>query len=122
MNAAEKPTGIAAAAILACAVGSLALAASHLLAEYSVVGKTWVHAWGKAWMPGAEGIGPYSGKETLALLAWLMSWFFLHLWLRRKDVNLVKNGVLFLIGIGLATTLLWPPVTEKVLHILQGGG
>ena len=121
MNTNEKPTGIAAAAILAAAVGVLVLAASHLLAEYSNAGKEWVHTWGKVWMPGAQGIGPYSGKETLALIAWLGSWFLLHLWLRRKNVSLTASGVLFLIGIGLATTLLWPPVVEKVLRILQGG-
>ncbi len=122
MDTTEKPTGIAAAAILACAVGPLVLATSHLLGEYSDAGKNWVHAWGKAWMPGAQGIGPYSGKETLALLAWLGSWGLLHLLLRRRNVNLTASGVLFLLGIGLATTLLWPPVIEKVLHILQGGG
>lgn len=118
----EKPTGIAAAAILAAAAGLLTLAAGHLLAEYSRAGKEWVHAWGKAWMPGAQGIGPYSGKETLALIAWLGSWVLLHLWLRRKKVSLTASGILFLIGIGLATTLLWPPVTEAVLHHLHGGG
>lgn len=121
MNANEKPTGIASAALLASAVGLLALAASHLLAEYSVTGKEWVHAWGKAWMPGAQGIGPYSGKETLALLVWLGSWGVLHLWLRRRNVNLIASGALFLIGIGLATTLLWPPATEAILHLLHGG-
>ena len=121
MNTSEKPNGMAAAAILACAAGFLVLAATHLLAEYSDAGKEWVHAWGRAWMPGAQGIGPYSGKETLALLAWLGSWVLLHLWLRRKNVNLTASGVLFLIGVGLATTLLWPPVIEKVLRILHGG-
>lgn len=118
----EKPTGIAAAAILAAAAGLLVLAASHLLAEYSKAGKEWVHAWGKAWMPGAQGIGPYSGKETLALIAWLGSWVLLHLWFRRKNMSLTASGILFLIGIGLATTLLWPPVTEAVLHLLHGRG
>ena len=117
----EKPTGAASAAILAAALGLLVLAVSHLLAEFSPVGKNWVHAWGKAWMPGAQGIGPYSGKETLALLSWLISWIVLHLFLRRKNANLADSGILFLIGIGLATTLLWPPVTEKVLHLLHGG-
>ena len=120
MNTNEKPTGIAAAAILAVALGLLVLAASHLLAECSDAGKEWVYAWGKAWMPGAEGIGPYSGKETLALLAWLGSWPFLHLWFRRKNLGLTRSGVLFLIGIGLATTLLWPPVTGTVVHLLRG--
>lgn len=115
----EKPTGIAAAAILAASFGVLTLAVSHLVAEFSPAGKEWVHAWGKAWMPGAQGIGPYSGKETLALLAWLGSWLTLHLCMRRKDVSFTVAGILFLIGIGLATTLLWPPVTEAVLHLLH---
>ena len=121
MNLSEKPTGIAAAAVLSAAMGLLALAASHLAAEYSEAAKNWVHAWGKAWMPGAQGIGPYSGKETLALVAWLGSWGLLHLRLRRKNVDLTKMGILFLVGIGLATTLLWPPVIERVLHLLHGG-
>lgn len=119
--AGERPTGAAAAAILAAGIGVLALALSHLLAEFSKGGKEWVHAWGKAWMPGAEGIGPYSGKETLALLAWLGSWALLHLWLRRKEVNLSAALTLFLLGVGSATTLLWPPVTEAALHLLGAG-
>lgn len=121
MKASERPTGIASAAILAAALGLLALAVSHLLAEYSDAGKNWVHGWGRAWMPGAQGIGPYSGKETLTLIAWLGSWILLHLWLRRKNASLIFTGALFLMGVGLATTLLWPPVTEKVLHMLHGG-
>ncbi len=121
MSTNEKPTGIAVAALLSAALGLLTLAGSHLFAEVSPEGKNWVHAWGKAWMPGAEGIGPYSGKETLALLAWLGSWILLHLALRRRNIRLTDGGVLFLIGIGLATTLLWPPVTEKAVHLLKGG-
>jgi len=121
MTTTEKPTGIAAAAVLAAALGLLVLAVSHLVAECSPAGKAWVHAWGKAWMPGAQGIGPYSGKETLALLAWSGSWLVLHLSLRRRAVNLTISGVLLLIGLGVATTLLWPPVTEAVIHLLGGG-
>ena len=117
----EKPTGIAAAAILAVPLGLLALAISHIMDDLSPAGRSWVHAWGKAWMPGAEGIGPYSGKETLALLTWIGSWIILHLILRRKNVDLTRSGILFLIGVGVATTLLWPPMTEKVLHLLAGG-
>lgn len=116
----EKPNGAASAAILAAAVGLLTLALSHLLAEYSASAKSWVHAWGKAWMPGAQKIGPYSGKETLALLAWLISWAGLHRILRRRNVNLTLAGFLFLAGVGIATTLLWPPVNKSVVHLLKG--
>lgn len=117
----ETPTGIAAAVLWAAAIGLLTLAISHLVAEGSPEGKVWVHAWGKAWMPGAQGIGPYSGKETLALLAWLGSWVGLHLLLRRRAVSPTAIGVVFLLGLGVATTLLWPPVTEWVVHLVGGG-
>lgn len=116
----EKPTGIAAAALTAAAIGLLALAISHLAAAYSDGMKNWVHDWGKAWMPNASKIGPYSGKETLALLAWWISWIALHFTLRKKEVDLAPFGLLFLGGIGLATTLLWPPAGERVLHLLKG--
>lgn len=116
----EKPTGIAAASVLAVALGTLALAVSHLLSGYSDAAKNWVHGWGK-WMPGADRIGPYAGKETLALLVWLSSWALLHLALRRRNVSLTRAGLLFLVGIGAATTLLWPPVNEAVVHWMKGG-
>ncbi len=115
----QKPTGIAAAAVLAAALGTLALAGSHLLSLYSEPAKNWVHSWGRAWMPGADHIGPYSGKETLMLLVWLGSWIVLHLALRRRNVSLIGVGLLLLAGIGTATTLLWPPVTHSVLHWLK---
>ena len=117
----DKPTGIAAAAVLAVPLGLLTMAISHVAAEAFPAAKDWVHAWGKAWMPGAEGIGPYSGKETLALLVWSGSWIILHLVWRKKSVGLTQTGILFLVGVGLATTLLWPPVTEKAVHLLSGG-
>ncbi len=117
----DKPTGPAAAAVLSAGFGVLALAFSHILDDYSEAGRKWVHAWGKAWMPGAEGIGPYSGKETLALVAWLGSWLLLHMLFRRKNVRLSDVGVIFIALIGIATTLLWPPVTEQVLRLLHGG-
>lgn len=121
MTTDEKPTGIAAAAILSASLGLLALAVSHLVAEFSSAGKAWVHAWGKAWMPGAQGIGPYSGKETLAFITWIGSWILLSLLLRRKNVRLLGVGVLSLIGLATATALLWPPITEQILHLLHGG-
>lgn len=119
MTTSEKPTGIAAAALWAAAIGLLVLAMSHIGAGVSSAGKEWVHHWGRIWMPGAERIGPYSGKETLAGLAWVLSWIGLHLGLRRRAVDLTLAGFLFLVCVGVATTLLWPPVTESVIHLLK---
>ena len=111
-----KPTGAAVAAYISASLGILALALSHLVSEKSERLKNAVHNLGKLWMPGAEGIGPYSGKETIQLLVWLSTWLILHLWFRNKNVSVSRSGVLFLIILGIATTLLWPPV----VHILVG--
>lgn len=114
-----RPTGAAAAAYLAAALGILALAISHTLCEISGTVKNSVHSLGKLWIPGAEGIGPYSGKETIQLAVWLLSWMALHLFLRKKNVSILWSGIIFLLIIGAATTLLWPPVTEFLIHALK---
>lgn len=116
----DRPTGIGVAAYLAAGLGLVALAVSHLAAERSDAAKQAIHGLGKAWMPGAEGIGPYAGKETIALIVWLGSWIVLHQWLKAKDVSVKWSGVLFLALIGIATTLLWPPVTEWCVHVIKG--
>lgn len=113
----ERPKGAAVAAYLSASLGILALALSNLLSEKSESMKNRIHDLGRLWMPGAEGIGPYSGKETVELLVWILSWFTLHAVLKNKKVSVRWSGVLFLIIIGIATTLLWPPVT----HILASG-
>jgi hypothetical protein len=44
----------------------VALAVVNVFTAASKPFNTWVHGVGKLWMPGAEGIGPYSGKETIS--------------------------------------------------------
>lgn len=111
-----KTTGPAAAAVLAAGLGLFALALSQLLSEVSDPWKQTMQQLGNAWMPGAPGIGPYSGKETVALIVWLGSWALLHVLLKKRDVNLIASGIIALMLIGLATTLLWPPVIELLTH------
>jgi hypothetical protein len=113
-----KPSGPAAAAFLSGSIGLLAMAISHWMGEASTPIKDALQALGKLWIPGAQGIGPYSGKETIGLVFWLASWAILHYALRRKQVNLNMYGVAFLLIIGVATTILWPPA----LHVLLGKG
>ncbi len=103
-------SGAAVAAMIAAMLGMLTLALVNLGAEASEAFASWVHGIGKLWMPGAPGIGPYSGKETLALVAWIVSWAILHPALGKKDLNIARWLVTFLIGVGVATTLIWPPV------------
>ena len=111
--------GTAQAALLAAMLGILTLSLAHLGAELSVPFKNLMLKVGKAWIPGAEGIGPYSGKETLALAVWLGSWFLLHRFLRAKEWNPNLVLTLFLVGIAIATTLLWPPLTHWTVHLLS---
>jgi len=108
----HRGSGPAVAAIISAMLGMLTLALVNLGTQASKAFNTWVHGIGKLWMPGAEGIGPYSGKETLSALVWIGSWIVLHVALRNRDLNLGRWLIVFLIGIGIATTLLWPPVFE----------
>ena len=85
-QAAPIPNGIAIAACLAAMIGMLTLGIVVFACEMSKPLAATVHNIGKIWMPGADGIGPYSGKETLALIAWLVSWPVLHFLLRKKQL------------------------------------
>jgi hypothetical protein len=106
------PGGIAVAALMAAMLGMLTLALVNVVTTASPAFNTWVHDVGKLWMPGAQGIGPYSGKETLALIGWLGSWVILHRGLRKRDLEVSRWLIVFLVGVGIATTLIWPPVFE----------
>lgn len=106
------PGGVAVAALLSTMLGVLTLAVINVFTTASKAFNAWVHGVGKLWMPGAEGIGPYSGKETLALLVWIGSWILLHLALRNRELEISRWLIVFLIGVGIATTLIWPPVFE----------
>jgi hypothetical protein len=104
------PSGAAVAAMLSAMLGMLALAIVNLGTTASEAFERSVHEVGKLWMPGAEGIGPYSGKETLTLLVWLVAWAILHPALKKHDLSLARWLIVFLVGLGAATTLIWPPM------------
>jgi hypothetical protein len=109
---APLPIGGAGASLMAAMLGMLTLAVVNVFTAASKGFNAWVHGVGKLWMPGAEGIGPYSGKETLALVVWLASWIVLHAALRKREIELSRWLIVFLVGTGIATTLIWPPVFE----------
>jgi hypothetical protein len=113
MPARERvPGGVAVAALLAAMAGMLALAAVNQATQVSQAFNAWVHGVGKLWMPGADGIGPYAGKQTLAAIAWIGSWVILHVALRRREMAISRWLIVFLVGVGVATTWIWPPVFE----------
>ena len=108
-------TGPAAAALGGTVLGLMALGLSQVYSERSEPFKHAMQSLGNLWMPGAAGIGPYSGKETVALLVWLLSWAVLHLVLRKREVNLIVAGIFTLVLVGVATTILWPPITHLLV-------
>ena len=109
---ASVPGGIAVAALLGAMSGMLTLAVINVFTAASKPFNAWVHGVGKLWMPGAAGIGPYSGKETLSVLVWIGTWAILHFALRDRDLSISRWLIVFLVGVGVATTLIWPPVFE----------
>jgi hypothetical protein len=114
------PSGIAVAALAGAALGMLTLALVNVFTAASPAFNAWVHSIGKLWMPGAAGIGPYSGKETLSAVAWLASWGVLHYALRDRELTLSRWMIAFLVAVSLATTLIWPPVFEYLAHLMTG--
>lgn len=112
----QRPSGPAMAAVLSASLGLLALAVAQIMSEVSTASKAAMQSLGNLWMPGAAGIGPYSGKETVALLVWLGSWALLHAVWKRRELSVGRIGTLALGLTGLATTLVWPPITELFVH------
>jgi len=112
----QRPSGPACAAVLAAALGVAALSLAQVLSEVSASFKGAMQTLGNSWMPGAAGIGPYSGKETTALLVWLLSWAALHAAWKRRELSVGRVGALTLALVGVATTLVWPPITEWFIH------
>ena len=74
----EKPNGPAAAAIIAIGVGVFVLGLLAVLNEAS----TSIHDW----LAFSERVGPLSGKTTLAVVAWLVSWLAAGAFLWRRQV------------------------------------
>ena len=99
------------AAILAAALGIFALGAVQLWVELDESGdsKESMQELGNLWIPRAEEIGPYSGKETVMLAAWLVSWAVLYGLLRHKHVDPRPwfAVALFLVLAGVLGV--WPP-------------
>lgn len=97
------------AAILAAAIAIFTLGAVQLATELDEGFQERVFDVGKAWMPHAEHIGPYSGKETVMAVAWLGSWLGLHLAMRHRHLDPRPWFALALILVLAGLCLIWPP-------------
>lgn len=59
-----------------------------------------------------KGIGPYSGKETLAVFAWLLAWFVLNRILVNNNIDETKIMRWTFVLYVLATLLVFPPILD----------
>ncbi|MGI9861128.1 hypothetical protein SDD30_07050 [Moorella naiadis] len=96
---ATKETKIA-AALLGTGLGMLALALAHLIADLNKAFEAAITL--------HKGIGPYSGKEALAAIVWLVSWAILRATLK-PNLNMRRVLIIFLVLAGVATFILFPP-------------
>ena len=99
-----RPDGIAAAAVLAAAIGVLITGSMTTLAEISQVLRTAL-----TW---SGSVGPLIGKTGVGVFLWLVAWAILHAIWREKDVNFNTVYTASLILIALGWLLTFPPVVE----------
>jgi len=97
----DLTNGPAAAAILAAGIGSLALGLFVILAEASKSVNNALNFYNP--------VGPLSGKTTMAIVIWILSWMILHSSWKNKQVGFagVFTVSLILIILGLLGT--FPP-------------
>jgi len=99
-----KADGVAAAAVLASAIGVFITGSLTTLAEISQLLKTAL-AWSGA-------VGPLIGKTGVGVIVWLIVWSILHAIWRGKEVNFSAIYTVSLILIALGWLLTFPPVFE----------
>jgi hypothetical protein len=94
----DKPEGPISAAILAAGIGAAALGLFTTLAEASTSIKDWLQ-----W---SDPVGPLSGKTTMAVIVWLLSWVVLHIALRNRayESRRALGVALVLVALGVLGT------------------
>lgn len=113
---APSVSGPAAAALISAGIGCFTMMVTHHLSETSKSIETIVWNLG-TWIPGSKtndelwgNIGSYTGKETMLLVGWLVSWPILHaLW---KNKNIKSRTIFFWMFALLvaATAMCWHPL------------
>jgi hypothetical protein len=107
-SAETKPNGPVAAAFVAAGVGSLVLGIFVVLNEMSEDVNQLLRFDENFGL--GSGVGPLSGKVTLAVIAYAVSWVILHIALRGKEVNFRNAFIASLVLVGLGFALTFPPI------------
>jgi len=107
-QAGRMTNGRGAAAVLAAAIGSFALALLALAGDASRTISTSLNIWNPT--------GPLSGVTDVAILVWLGSWLFLSRRWARRDINLARTNVISFVMFAAALLITFPPIMD----FLQG--
>ena len=116
MQTDTKPNGPVVAAFLAAGIASLVIGIGVVLNEASAAIKAAIGIDFNAFLQFdknfglGSGVGPLSGKVGLAVIAFVVSWVLLHLWLRGKEVNFRTGFIAALVLVGLGFALTFPPI------------
>ena len=106
-----KPNGPVAAAFLAAGIGALALGIMVVVAEALGQDAGKYLDFSKNYGLGS-GVGPLSGKVTIAIVAYVISWVVLHLAFRGKELPFGRVFVVSLILLAIGFALTFPPIFE----------
>lgn len=103
-----KPNGPVAAAFIAAGIATLTLGLMVVLAEANASFRAALD-FSKNYGLGS-GVGPLSGKVTVAVIAYAVSWIALHLWFRRRELPWGRVFLVTLVLIGIGFALTFPPI------------
>jgi hypothetical protein len=116
----QTPSGALIAASVSLLLGFFTLMLSHHISRLSKNLDQLVHSYGH-WIPGSIGSGPsgsigsYTGKETLALMVWLISWLVFHLLWRNQELSIKTWIPYFLGGLVILTVSFFHPLIDPVI-------
>jgi hypothetical protein len=120
----HRATGPIVATLMAIPCGEFSMLLADKIANRSKPAEGFVFGFGK-WIPGATGsgpggsIGPYSGKETIALLVWLLSWAVLFGLLRNSSPSIARSIKVFLIAMIVITINFIDPVSDWTFAFMK---
>lgn len=116
LEVSDKPSGPAAAAFIAAGIGSLVMGLlvnvnelSGKIKDATGFDASAFLAFDKNYGLG-NGVGALSGKVTITLLAFVISWGVLFFLWRRREISVRKAFIWTLVLVGLGFALTFPPI------------
>jgi hypothetical protein len=107
VSVAEREVG---AAFIASGIGSFALGLAIILTEIPA------GAGLKTALTLNTGVGPLSGKTTVSVVAFIVSWVLLHYVFKNKAISLTTSFIITVVLLVLGFIMSYPPVFEAFAH------